>query len=453
MRPVFFFAALSLVLLFVGDSPMRSNLCMAVLISACFVSRSFAADWPQWRGPNRDGKADGFKAPSSWPQELTKKWTVTVGIGDSTPALVGDKVYTFSRQDDDEVTTCLDASIGKVLWQEKYPTITVTGGPASLHSGPRSSPTVSSGKVWTLGVAGVLSCFDANTGNLHWRKEDFKGAWPQFYTSSSPIIVDGVCIAQLGGRNNGGVVAYDAASSAERWRWTGDGPAYGSPVLLTVGNTKAILAPTDSNLVALSTADGKVLWQVKYSQGRYNTGTPIVNGSTLIYAGPAQGMTAEKLDKQGEELTAAPLWKNGDNSMNFNTPVLKDGLLYGISATNALFCVKADSGQTAWNAPLSPQAGSQPAPPPSAPPPGKGGKGGRGGGGATAGYASVVDAGPVLFALTSAAQLVVFEPSATEFKQIATYKVADGGTYAHPVVSGNNIYIKDKDSLTLWTVE
>jgi outer membrane protein assembly factor BamB len=172
----------------------------------------------------------------------------------------------------------------------------------------------------------------------------------------------------------------------------------------------------------------------------------------LIYAGPAQGMTAEKLDKQGDEWTAAPLWKNGDNSMNFNTPVLKDGLLYGISATNALFCVRADSGQTAWNAPLGGQSG-QPAPPPAAPPGKVGGKGGRGGGGGQSGYASVVDAGPVLFALTPAAQLVIFEPSATEFKQVTSYKVAEGLTYAHPIVSGNRIYIKDKDALTLWTIE
>ncbi|MBW8884542.1 MAG: PQQ-binding-like beta-propeller repeat protein, partial [Planctomycetia bacterium] len=200
---------------------------------------------------------------------------------------------------------------------------------------------------------------------------------------------------------------------------------------------------------------GKVLWQVKYSQGRYNTATPIVNGNTLIYAGPAQGMTAEKLDQQGDELTATPLWKNGDNSMNFNTPVLKGGLLYGVSSTNVLFCINAENGQTAWTAPLSAQAGSAPPAPPAAPPPGKGfgGKGGRGGGGGTAGYASVIDAGRVLVALTAAAQLVVFQPSATEFKQIASYKVADGGTFAHPVLSGNRIYIKDKDRVTLWTVE
>ena len=431
---------------------MRTNLLFTVLISAFFMTGSFAADWPQWRGLNRDAKVSDFKAPATWPKELTKKWSVSVGDGVATPALVGDKLYVFARQGDEEVTTCLEAASGKVLWQDKYAAQAVQG-PAARFPGTRCSPAVAGGKVCTLGAAGVLSCLDAATGKLLWRKDDFKGAWPQFYTGSSPIILDSLCIAQLGGRNNGGIVAYDAASGAERWRWTGDGPSYGSPMLVNIGNVKALVTPTEGNLVAVNAADGKLLWQVKYSQGRYNAATPIVDGQKIIYAGPGQGLTAEKLEKQGDELTATEVWKNTDNSLIYSTPVLKDGLLYGVSTTNVLFCVKADSGQTAWTAPLSAQAAGQPVPPPAAPQPGKGGKGGRGGGGGQGGYGSVVDVGPVLFALTPAAQLVVLEPSATEFKQVASYKVADDGTYAYPVVSGNRIYIKDKDSLTLWTIE
>src|SRR5512133_3403594 len=80
-----------------------------------------AGDWPQWRGPNRDGKVTGFKAPEVWPQQLTQKWKVTVGVGDSTPALVGDRLYTFGRQENDEVIQCLEAGSGKKLWEERYP--------------------------------------------------------------------------------------------------------------------------------------------------------------------------------------------------------------------------------------------------------------------------------------------------------------------------------------------
>src|SRR6185503_7147255 len=153
----------------------------------------------------------GFTAPKTWPKELTQNWKATVGQADTTPALVGDKLYVFSRQGGEEVTRCLDAATGKEVWSDKYAAQGATG-PASGHAGPRSSPTVADGKVVTLGVRGTLSCTEAASGKKLWRKDDFAGAWPQFFTSSSPLVVDGLCIAQLGGRDNGAMVAYDLSS-------------------------------------------------------------------------------------------------------------------------------------------------------------------------------------------------------------------------------------------------
>ena len=97
-----------------------------------------AADWPQWRGPDRDGKVSGFTAPKAWPDHLTKGWKTTVGTGDATPRLVGDKIYVFAKQDADEVTLCLDAATGKQIWQDKYAANATANGPCSSHPGPRS---------------------------------------------------------------------------------------------------------------------------------------------------------------------------------------------------------------------------------------------------------------------------------------------------------------------------
>src|SRR2546428_9569647 len=137
-----------------------------------------AQDWPQWRGPNRDAKATGFNAPKEWPKELTQKWKITVGGGDASPALVGDKLYTFTRQGADEIIRCLDAATGKELWQDKYEAQPPTGPAGGMHAGPRSSPTVAYAKVVTLGVRGTLSCPDTATGKEGWRKADFKDFWP-----------------------------------------------------------------------------------------------------------------------------------------------------------------------------------------------------------------------------------------------------------------------------------
>lgn len=391
-----------------------------------------AQDWPQWRGPNRDAKANGFQAPKTWPKELTQKWKVKVGDGVATPALVGDKLYVFSREGGNEVVRCLEAATGKEIWQDKYEAPAVRG-PAARFSGPRCSPTVAEGKVVTLGVGGTLSCFDAASGNKLWRKDDFKGSLPRFSTSSSPIVVDGLCIAQLGGERDGGIVAYDLATGAEKWKWTGDGTAYASPVLDTVEGGKEIVAETAANIVGIAIADGKLLWKTPFAasgRGRsYNACTPIVDGPTIIYSGSGRGTKAVKIEKQGDGLAAKELWSNKENAVQFNTPVLKNGLLFGISADNKLFCLNAKDGKTAWTEPV----------------PGSGGR--------SRGYGSIVDAGSVLLALTPAAQLIVFEPSDKQFKQIASYKVAEGDTYAYPVVAGNRIFVKDRDSLILWTIE
>jgi len=189
------------------------------LVSTCVLitlaPSALAQDWPQWRGANRDGKAAGFSAPSTWPKELTQKWKVTVGKGDASPALVGDKLYVFARQEGDEMTLCLDAKTGKELWRDKY-ACEPSNEPMGRHPGPRSSPTVAQGKVVVYGVRGTLSCLDAANGKVLWRKED--PAWPRFFTSSSPVLAEGLCIAQLGGEEKGAVVAFDLATGDEKWR-------------------------------------------------------------------------------------------------------------------------------------------------------------------------------------------------------------------------------------------
>ncbi len=402
----------------------RCLMTVAVLIGVG-ASGALAQDWPQWRGANRDAKAPGFAVPKTWPATLTEKWKVTVGQGDATPALVGNRLYVFARQASNEVTLCLDAGTGKELWRDGYEVKPVTG-PAAPHSGPRSSPAVADGKVFTLGVFGVLSCLDAAGGKVLWRRDDFSGAWPQFFAASSPIVLDGLCVAQLGGEQKGGVVAYNLASGEPKWRWTDDGTAYASPAVLTVGGTKMIVTLTAKKIVGIGLADGKLLWESPFPvQGRaYNAATPIIDGQTVIYTGAGRGTKAVKIEKSGAGFAATELWSNPDNAVQFNTPVLVGGRIYGISQKGDLFCFDAQSGKTLWTTTL----------------------GGRG-------FGSVVDAGPALLALIPQGDLTVVQPGEAEFKKLAGYKVAASETYAYPVVAANRIYIKEKEALTLWSLD
>jgi outer membrane protein assembly factor BamB len=396
--------------------------CLVVMIASCVL----AQDWPQWRGPNRDGKVNGFAVPEEWPKELARKWKVSVGQGDATPALVGDKLYVLTRQDGNEVTLCLNASDGKEVWQDKYAAQAVTGA-AGRHPGPRSSPAVGHGKVVTLGVGGVLSCLDAGAGKVVWRKDPFPGVVPKFFTSMSPIIVDGMVIAHLGGQGNGAIIAYDLASGDEKWRWAGEGPEYASPTLLTVGGTKQVVTLAEKSIVAVGVADGKLLWQLPFVPARraYNAATPIVDGQTVIYTGAGRGTRAVKIEKQADGFVVKDLWSNPEVAPQFNTPVLKDGLLFGLSGGGNLFCINAQTGQTAWTDAK---------------------KHGRG-------FAAIVDAGSVLLALPSTSELTVFKASGKEYAELAGIKVAETPVYAHPVVAGNRVFVKDEDCLTLWTIE
>ncbi len=220
---------------------------MAVFLISTIII--FSQDWPQFRGASRDGKVTGFKAPSSWPSELTQQWKVTVGTGDATPVLVGKKMYLHTRQGGDEVILCLDASTGKELWRNSYPVTAVTG-PSTSHPGPRSTPAVSDGKVVTFGVSGILSCLDASSGKVIWRKENPANEIPQFYTGMSPLIVEGVCLAHVGTKDKGQFLALDLNSGKEKWVWNGDGPAYASPSLMTIAGQKHIIVQTEKNLVS-----------------------------------------------------------------------------------------------------------------------------------------------------------------------------------------------------------
>lgn len=301
-----------------------------------------------------------------------------------------------------------------------------------------------------------LSCIDAGSGKLIWRNTEFKDV-PNFFAASSPIVTDGLCIVPLGGRGSGAVVAFDLASGNQKWKWTGEAPTYSSPVLMTADGVKQIVTPTEKSVVGIALADGKLLWQIPAQTQRmtYNAPTPVVDGQTVILTGQGAGTRAVKIEKQGDTFATKELWSNAETGTTFNTPVLKDNHLFGISDRGNFFCIDTTSGKTLWTGPSV--SGVQGGPPGGGPPGGGPGGpgGGRRGGGMRGGnnFGSILDAGSVMLALPANGELVVFKPSDTKYEEVARIKVSDSATYAHPVVSGNRVFIKDQDSVAALTIE
>ena len=297
-------------------------------------------------------------------------------------------------------------------------------------AGPRSSPAVGEGKVCTFGVAGVLTCVDAASGNSVWQKET--KAKPMFFTACSPTIADGKCIVYTGssggfgkgGKGGGGkgdLTAFDLATGEAKWKHSGEGPGYGSPVVATIAGVKQVVILSEANLIGVALADGKELWKTEFNQGRYQTATPVIDGDLVITAG-----SAFKIEKKDDKFTAKREWRD-QAPHQYNTPVLKDGIVYGYAGmgrSTKIYAQDAKTGKAFWT---------------------DGASGGECG--------SILDAGAVLIALSSDGNLIVFKGSKEDFKEVAKYKVAAGGTWSIPVVADKRIFVKDRDALTLWTIE
>jgi outer membrane protein assembly factor BamB len=400
----------------------------AVLMILLGAGRIVAQDWPQWRGPNRDGKVSGFVLPQSWPKELTQKWKAAVGVGDSSPALVGDRLYAFGRQGTDEVVSCLEATSGKMLWQEIYPAQFVVTGASSRHPGPRSSPVVTDGKVCVLGVGGILSCLDAATGKVLWRKQstaDYLDTGYQFESSMSPIVVDGMCLAYIGGKGQGAIVAFDLADGKAKWKYSGDAPSPASPVIMTIDGVRQIVTITEKNVIGVSLADRSLLWQVPFKARPVNSTTPVAAGQTVVVTGQEMGTLALKVAGKEGKFSAEQVWagSSAQTGSSFTTPILRDGMLFGY-ANGKLTCLSVQTGQVLWADSV-----------------------------ARGRSAAVIDAGSCLMALTLNGELCVFQPSEKQYTELARYKVGDPEVWAHPIVAGKRIFVRDKDSVALWTME
>lgn len=381
------------------------------------------SEWPGWRGPNRDGVVKNFQSPAAWPAELTKVWNQNVGLCDASAALADGRIYLHVKQGENEVTLCLDAGSGAEIWSTvNNVSPEVTGG-AAPHPGPRSTPYVAGGKVYTLGVGGALNCLDARTGQVIWKNEEYTEV-PDFFVGMSPLVTDDKCIVHLGGKN-GSIVAFDADTGEKIWTIDGEPATYSSPVLMKIGNEQVLAVQTETDLLGVS-LNGNILWRIHTPGERrfYNSSTPIVDGDVLFIAGQGVGTRSFKIEKTGNEFTWTENWHNPELGVSFNTPVLKDGYLYGHEARlGKLFCLNAANGETAW---ADTTAHNR--------------------------FASVLDLGNEMLSLTGRGDLLVYEPNPEKYVEIAVYKVSATDVYAHPLVSGKRIYTKDKENLTCWEV-
>lgn len=412
---------------------MRAQIAVTISVISItlMIPAAKAQDWPQWRGPNRNGGVASFSAPVVWPKNLTRKWKTEVGGGYSSPIVQESRVYLHTRRGEEEIVSCIDLSTGKIIWNKNYnAAFNKNQYAVKMGKGPNSTPVLHAGKLYTLGVTAILSCFDSKTGALKWRKDfskDIDTSKLFCGTAMSPVMDRGLLIVHLGDDRRGWVIAFDQETGNEKWKWEGDGPGYASPIIADSEGARQFITLTDKSVIGIAVDTGRLLWKLPFpDEWNENIVTPVAHGNNLIISSVRQGTRAIRISKERDQWKAVEVWRNPKLAMYMSSPVLDGDFVYGLShfRKGQFFCLDARTGETMWTTD-----------------------------GREGANASLLDAKNVLFMLTSDGDLIVANKSAKAFEQVARYTVADSSTWAHPVVLGRQILVKDESNLTLWVIE
>lgn len=401
-----------------------------VVTSLFAAVNSNAADWPQWRGPNRDGAVD--TSIKTWPDSLTKKWQLTVGEGHSSPVVAGGRVFQFSREDDSEVVRCLDLKTGGKEWTKKYAASYKMHPAARSHGkGPKSTPAVADGRLFTFGISGILTCFDVKDGRIKWQKDfskTYKLTSPLFGTAASPLVYKGTVIVHVGGNNKGALTAFDVTTGKQKWAWDKDGPGYASPVVVRLGGARQLVTQTQQFILAVDPDTGRELWKLPYKTAFVqNIITPLVYDGLLIVSGFRNGTQAYRIEKADAGWKPTQVWTTTKAISEYmSTPVIHGKLLFGLThnSSGQLFCASPKTGKVYWTGP-----------------------------GRTSKNAALISTANAVLVQKSNGELLVLKPTYERLSVEARYRTSKSPVWAHPALAGRLLLVKDAGTLICYAID
>lgn len=399
------------------------NILLATVVAGAAPAHT---DWTQWRGPARD--AAGAGEVQAWPAALTSRWRSTVGSGQSSPVVAGDTVFVFGREGEREAARALSLRTGAELWRRDYPApYEVYPGATAFGAGPKSTPVVHDGHLFTLGISGILTAFDAKDGRIAWQK-DFTGRFPAtappFGTSMSPLVAGGRLIVHAGGHDGGALIAFDPATGSEAWQLAGDGPSYSSPIVTSFDGQDQIVIQVHRKILGVDPASGRSLWSVPFvTPCDQNIVTPLRAGELIVVSSQDTGTQGIRIVRKGAGWEPVVAWHVQDVSMYMSSPVLVNGRVVGLSHKKRGQYFALDPATGAVLATSEPGQGEN---------------------------AAFVTAPGALLLLRGDGNLLVLPADGRSFAPLRRYHVADSATYAYPVPTGRGILVRDESGLALY---
>lgn len=394
-------------------SVKTATLIIAMSMLLCLLSvMSFAADWPQWHGPNRDGISSETGWSSSWPEGGPKQaWKLSIGVGYSSVAVSDGRVYAMGNTDKTDTVYCLDANTGSEIWKHSYSCAAEGNG----YPGPASTPTVDGGSVYTLSRDGHVHCLNAESGDVVWSKhvmEDFGANIPNWGFSASPLVMGKMLVLDVGMalalNKDTGELIWKTKDYGDSYRdeIKTQGGGYSSAVAFSLNGSQALAVFNSTGLIILDPKNGQELmmypWKTAYN---INAATPIISGDEVFIAS-GYNVGGVLLKISDGKLTE--IWKSEETRNQLNSSVLWEGHLYGFDEKE-LKCLDWKTGEVKWT-----QKGL--------------GKG------------SLMLADGKLIALGEKGTLVIAEASPASFNELASAKVLEGLCWTVPVLSNGKIY-------------